>query len=63
MAHSRDNEEVGMVHLIIYPKSQMMMGQYWSGKTMYTQTSFQINQKRFQKVPVLKKHLTEFSTD
>jgi len=38
VVHSRDDEEIGMAHEVKSPKnqpqfSQMMMGQYWLGKT------------------------------
>jgi len=38
VVHSRDDQEVGVAHKVKSPKnqpqfSQMMMGQYWLGKT------------------------------
>jgi len=54
VVHSRDEQEVGMVHEVQSPENQpqfpqTMMGQYWLGKTN-AQTSFQIDPKCFQKV-------------
>jgi len=68
--HSRDDQEVGVVHEVISPEnqpqlSQTMMGQYWLGKTKPKQV-FRLDPKCFQNVATefkKKEYLTEFSTD
>jgi len=53
--HSRDNQEVGVAHKVKSPEnqpqfSQMMMGQYWLGKTKLKQ-AFRLTQNAFKKLP------------
>ena len=69
VAHSGDDQEVGMAHKVKSPENQpqfyqMMMGQYWLGKTKPKQ-AFGSTQNAFKKLPWNFNffHLTEFSTD
>jgi len=68
VAHSRDDQVVDMAYGVKSPKnqpqfSQMMMGQYWFGKTKPKQ-ALRSTRNAFKKLPWnLIFYLIEFSTD
>jgi len=55
MNHNSDNQEVGVAHKVKSPEnqpqfSQIMMRQYWLGKTKLKQ-AFRLTQNAFKKLP------------